>query len=52
MKALKIMMYIVVAYLTIIGSQYLFFPDTAENTFGIVLSDRSTAMLHGFGNLV
>lgn len=52
MKALKIVMYIVVAYLTIIGSLYLFFPDTAETAFGITLSDRSTAMLHGFGNLV
>ena len=52
MKALKIVMYVVVAYLTIIGFLYLFFPDTAENAFGIVLSDRSTAMLHGFGNLV
>jgi hypothetical protein len=52
MKALKIVMYVVVAYLTAIGSLYLFFPDTAEAAFGIVLSDRSTAMLHGFGNLV
>lgn len=52
MKALKIVMYVVVAYLTIIGSLYLFFPDTAENAFGIALSDRSTAMLHGFGNPV
>ena len=52
MKALKIMMYVVVVYLTVIGPLYLFFPDTAENAFGIVLSDRSTAMLHGFGNLV
>ena len=52
MKALKIVMYVVVAYLTIIGSLYLLFPDTAENAFGIALSDRGTAMLHGFGNLV
>lgn len=52
MKSLKIMLYVVVAYLTIIGSLYLFFPDAAENAFGITLSDRSTAMLHGFGNLV
>jgi hypothetical protein len=52
MKALKIMMYVVVAYLTVIGSLYLFFPDAAENAFGITLSDRSTAMLHGFGNLI
>jgi hypothetical protein len=52
MKALKITMYVVVAYLTIIGSLYLFFPNTAENAFGITLSDRSTAMLHGFGNLI
>jgi hypothetical protein len=52
MKVLKIMLYVVMAYLTIIGSLYLFFPDTAENAFGIVLSDRGTAMLHGFGNLV
>jgi hypothetical protein len=52
MKALKIVMYVIVAYLTIIGSLYLFFPNTAENAFGITLSDRSTAMLHGFGNLV
>lgn len=52
MKALKIMMYVVVAYLTVIGSLYLFFPDTAENAFGIALTDRGTAMLHGFGNLV
>jgi hypothetical protein len=52
MKALKIILYVVVAYLTVIGSLYLFFPNTAENAFGITLSDRSTAMLHGFGNLV
>lgn len=52
MTALKIIMYVVVAYLTVIGSLYLFFPDTAENAFGIALTDRGTAMLHGFGNLV
>lgn len=52
MKALKIMLYVVAAYLTVVGSLYLFFPGTAENAFGITLSDRSTAMLHGFGNLV
>jgi len=52
MKALRIMMYVLVTYLTIIGSLYLFFPDTAEHAFSITLSDRSTAMLHGFGNLV
>lgn len=52
MKALKILMYVVVAYLTVIGSLYLFLPDVAEKVFGIALSDRSTAMLHGFGNLV
>lgn len=52
MKALKIMMYVVVAYLTLIGALYLFFPGIAENAFGVTLSDRGTAMLHGFGNLV
>ena len=52
MKALKIMMYVVAIYLTLIGALYLFFPSIAENAFGITLSDRGTAMLHGFGNLV
>lgn len=52
MKALKIVLYVVTVYLTVIGSLYLFFPDTAENAFGIALTDRGTAMLHGFGNLV
>lgn len=52
MNALKIMLYVVAVYLTLIGSLYLFFPGVAENAFGISLSDRSTAMLHGFGNLV
>jgi len=52
MKALKIMMYVVAIYLTLIGVLYLFFPGTAENAFGITLSDRGTAMLHGFGNLI
>jgi len=45
-------MYVVAIYLTLIGVLYLFFPGTAENAFGITLSDRGTAMLHGFGNLV
>jgi len=52
MKAVKTMMYVVAIYLTLIGVLYLFFPGTAENAFGITLSDRGTAMLHGFGNLV
>jgi len=52
MKSLKITMYVVTAYLTIIGAFYLFFPGTAETAFKITLSDRSTAMLHGFGNLI
>ena len=52
MKAIKIMMYVVMAYLTLIGVLYLFFPGIAENAFGVTLSDRGTAMLHGFGNLV
>lgn len=52
MKSLRIIMYVLVAYLFVIGSLYLFFPNTAEAAFGLVLSDRSTAMLHGFGNLV
>ena len=45
-------MYVITAYLTIIGALYLFFPGTAETAFQITLSDRSTAMLHGFGNLI
>jgi hypothetical protein len=52
MKSLKITMYVVTAYLTIIGALYLFFPGTAETAFKITLSDRGTAMLHGFGNLI
>jgi len=52
MKALKIMMYVVVTYLTVIGTLYFLFPGIAENAFGITLSDRGTAMLHGFGSLV
>ena len=45
-------MYVITVYLTIIGALYLFFPGIAETAFKITLSDRSTAMLHGFGNLV
>lgn len=52
MKSLKITMHVVLAYLAVIGSLYLFFPNTAETAFGTVLSDRGTAMLHGFGNLI
>lgn len=52
MKTLKIILYIVAVYLTLIGILYLFFPGVAETAFGITLSDRSTAMLHGFGDLV
>lgn len=52
MKALRIILYIVAICLTLIGVLYLFFPGAAETAFGITLSDRGTAMLHGFGNLV
>ena len=52
MKSLKITMYVITVYLTIIGALYLFFPGIAETAFKITLSDRSTAMLHGFGNLI
>lgn len=52
MRSFKIIMYVIAVYLTLIGSLYLFFPGTAEMAFGITLSDRGTAMLHGFGNLV
>lgn len=52
MKSLKITMYVLVAYLTIIGALYLFLPGIAETAFKITLSDRGTAMLHGFGNLI
>lgn len=52
MKSLKITLYVIAAYLTIIGALYLFFPGTAETAFQITLSDRGTAMLHGFGNLI
>jgi hypothetical protein len=52
MKSLKITLYVVMAYLTIIGALYLFFPGAAETAFKITLSDRGTAMLHGFGNLI
>jgi len=30
----------------------MLFPDTAETVFKISLSDRGTAMLHGFGVLI
>ena len=52
MKSLKITMYVIIAYLTIIGALYLFFPETAETAFKVTLPDRGTAMLHGFGNLI
>ena len=52
MKSLKVTMYVIVAYLAIIGALYLFFPGIAETAFKITLSDRGTAMLHGFGNLI
>ena len=49
MKSLKITLYVIAVYLTIIGALYLFAPGVAEKAFQITLSDRSTAMLHGFG---
>ena len=52
MKSLKVTMYVIVVYLAIIGVLYLFFPGIAETAFKITLSDRGTAMLHGFGNLI
>lgn len=52
MKSLKITLYLIAFYLTIIGALYLFFPGTAETAFKVTLSDRGTAMLHGFGNLI
>jgi hypothetical protein len=52
MKALKTTMYIMVAYLTIIGVMYLLLPGTFETALKVSLPDRGTAMLHGFGNLI
>ena len=52
MKSLKITLYVVMLYLTIIGVLYLFFPGTAEKAFQVPLPDRSTTMLHGFGDLI
>lgn len=52
MKSLKITLYVIAAYLTLIGVLYLFAPGVAEKAFQITLSDRGTAMLHGFGDLI
>ena len=52
MKSLKITLYVIAVYMTIIGALYLFAPGVAEKAFQITLSDRGTAMLHGFGDLI
>lgn len=52
MKSLKITLYVIAFYLTLIGALYLFAPGIAEKAFQITLSDRGTVMLHGFGDLV
>lgn len=52
MKSLKITLYVLAFYLTVIGALYLFAPGIAEKAFQITLSDHSTTMLHGFGNLI
>ena len=52
MKSLKITLFVIAVYLTIIGVLYLFMPGVAEKAFQITLSDRGTAMLHGFGDLI
>ena len=52
MKSLKILLYVIAVYLIFIGSLYMLFPNFAESILQITLSDRSTAMVHGFGNLV
>lgn len=52
MKVLKITLYVITIYLTIIGTLYLFFPGAAETAFKVALPDRGTTMLHGFGDLI
>ena len=52
MKSLKILLYVITVYLILIGGLYLLFPDFAESALQITLSDRGTAMLHGFGDLI
>ena len=52
MKSLKITLYVISFYLIVIGALYLFAPGIAETVFQVTLSDRSTAMLHGFGDLI
>ena len=52
MKALKVTLYVIAAYLAVLGLLYMFFPGTAEMAFQVALPDRLTTMLHGFGDLV
>ena len=52
MKSLKITLYVIAVYLMLIGVLYLFIPGTAEKVFQVLLPDRGTTMLHGFGDLI
>jgi len=52
MKSLKITLYVIAVYLTIIGVLYLFLPNIAEMALQVSLPDRGTTMLHGFGDLI
>jgi hypothetical protein len=52
MKSLKINLYVLTGYLTIVGVLYLFLPEIGEQIFQTTLPDRITSMLHGFGTLM
>jgi hypothetical protein len=44
---LKTTMFVITAYLTILGVLFLFLPRTAESVFGISLPDTALTMLYG-----
>lgn len=47
MNRLKTLMYVIAAYLTILGVLFLLLPRSAEAIFGISLPDASLTMLYG-----
>jgi hypothetical protein len=46
-KRLKILLYVVAAWMTVVGVLFLFLPNVAEAMFGAPLPDRGLAMLYG-----
>lgn len=46
-KRLKILLYVVAVWMTVVGVLFLFLPNVAEGMFATTLPDRGLAMLYG-----